>query len=171
MRKSFFLYLFIFAVLFNVFTYMYFTNKQKHEEERIVNLEKRVNELKGQGGSAGTTTGLAENEGDYFMLETNDNAMEYFGDDADIPALVAKIKDGISELNTKAKGNPLTQHDPMNDRPFIINKVQILNNRWIIADFSNGTAWGEVLIKYFVNEDGTVDYETMQTLLHANTVK
>jgi len=169
MKKSIFLYLFIFAVLFNIFTYMYFTNKQKHEEERIVNLEKRVNELKAGGGAPAAANN--DNEGDYFMLETNDNAMEYFGDDADIPALVAKIKDGISELNANPKGNRLTQHDPMNGTPFLINKVQILNNRWIIADFSNGTAWGEVLIKYFVNEDGTIDYETMQTLLHANTVK
>jgi len=167
MKKSLFLYLFIFAVLFNIFTYMYFTNKQKHEEERIVNLEKRVNELQGSGSPATP----ASTDAAYFTLEANDNAMEYFGDDADIPALTAKIKDGISELNTKKGGNPLTQQEPLNDNPFIINKVQILNHRWVIADFSNGKAWGEALIKYFVNEDGTIDYETIQTVLHANTVK
>jgi hypothetical protein len=168
MKKSIFLYLFIFAVLFNIFTYMYFTNKQKHEVERIANLEKRVNEL-----TANPTPGKsnANEDGTYFMLEYNDNAMEYFGDEANIDEIIIKVKEGISELNTKKEGNPLTQNEPIDGQAFRINKVQVLNNRWLIADFSNGTAWGEALIKYFINEDGTVDYETMQTLLHANTVK
>lgn len=170
MKKSIFLYLFIFAVLFNIFTYMYFTNKQKHEEGRIVNLEKRVSELleqnKGNAGAANT-----DSDANYFALTTNDNAMEYFGDDADIAAIELKVKEGISELNTKPEGNPLTQQEALGGVPFRINKVHILNNRWIIADYSNGTAWGEVLIKYFINEDGTVDYEPIQTLLYANTVK
>lgn len=167
MKKSLFLYLFIFAALFNVFTYMYFTNKQKHEVKRIADLEKRVNELTANPQPGKPT--IEDNT--YFMLEYNDNAMEYFGDDADIDEIITKVKEGISELNTKKEGNPLTQNEPINGQAFRINKVQVLNNRWLIADFSNGTAWGEALIKYFINEDGTVDYETMQTLLHANTVK
>ena len=167
MKKSLFLYLFIFAVLFNVFTYMYFTNKQKHEEQRIVNLEKRVKDLQGMP----KTQQQPAAEAGYFTLEGNDNAIEYFGDDADIPAIITKVKEGISELNTKPNGNPLTQQDPIDGHAFRINKVEVINNRWIIADYSNGTAWGEVLIKYFLNEDGTVDFETMQSLLHANTVK
>jgi hypothetical protein len=170
MKKSIFLYLFIFAVLFNIFTYMYFTNKQKHEEERIVNLEKRVNDLLEQNKGNAESTGT-DSDANYFALETNDNAMEYFGDDADIAAIELKVKEGISELNTKPEGNPLTQQEPLNGVAFRINKVHLLNNRWIIADYSNGTAWGEVLIKYFINEDGTVDYESIQTLLYANTVK
>jgi len=166
MRKSLFLYLFIFAVLLNIFTYMYFTNKQKYEQGRIVNLEKRVTAL------TDTIKGSEEKimDATYFRLENNDNAMEYFGDDADIDAIALKVVEGVRELNANKMGNPLTQMEPMNGTPFIINKIQILNNRWIIADYSNGKAWGEVLIKYFLNDDGTVDYETIQTLLHANTV-
>lgn len=166
MKKSIFLFLFIFAVLFNIFTYMYFSNKQKHEEERIVNLEKRVNELTTQLREAETKV----NDANYFALEYNDNAIEYFGDDADIQLIITAVKEGISELNTRPEGNPLTQQEPLNGEAFRINKVHVLNNRWIIADFSNGKAWGEVLIKYFVNDDGSVDYEPMQTLLHANTI-
>jgi hypothetical protein len=40
-----------------------------------------------------------------------------------------------------------------------------LNHRWIIADFSDGEIWGEVLLKYFVNEDETISFEVNQSLL------
>ena len=54
----------------------------------------------------------------------------------------------------------------MGEQKFIINKVKILNHRWIIADFSDGEYWGEVLIKYFVNEDETISFETFESLLY-----
>jgi hypothetical protein len=44
--------------------------------------------------------------------------------------------------------------------------VKILNHRWIIADFSDGEYWGEALIKYFINEDETVSFETFQSLIY-----
>jgi hypothetical protein len=53
------------------------------------------------------------------------------------------------------------------ENKFIINKVKILNHRWIIADFSDGNIWGEVLLKYFINDDESVSFEVNQSLLHA----
>ena len=59
------------------------------------------------------------------------------------------------------------QYDSVNEQnKLIINKVKILNHRWIIADFSDGEYWGEVLIKYFINDDETVSFETFQSLLY-----
>ena len=49
---------------------------------------------------------------------------------------------------------------------FIINKVKVLNHRWIIADFSDGEIWGEVLLKYFVNDDNSISFEVNQSLLY-----
>ena len=46
------------------------------------------------------------------------------------------------------------------------NKVKILNHRWIIADFSDGEIWGEVLLKYFVNDDESIAFEVNQSLLY-----
>ena len=51
-------------------------------------------------------------------------------------------------------------------KKFIINKVKILNHRWIIVDFSNGELWGEALLKYFVNDDESISFETNQSLLY-----
>jgi hypothetical protein len=55
----------------------------------------------------------------------------------------------------------------MGEQKFIINKIKILNHRWIIADYSNGSLWGEVLLKYFINEDQTISFEIMNSYLYS----
>lgn len=165
MKNKVVLYLFIFSVLLNIFTYMYFTKKEKFAEARITKMQGTVKAVK---DSLKAEKAISD-EASYFSLEGNENALEYFYEE-DIPQLTNKVKEGISQLNANKNGNPLVQYGPMDGRPFTINKVKILNQRWIIADFSNGGAWGEVLIKYFLEDDGKVTYETVQTLLHSNTV-
>lgn len=165
MKKNLFLYLFIFAVLINIFTYMYFTNKAKYNDGRIKSMQERITT---SSDSLKSITSRLD-EADYFSLENNDNAIDYFGV-ADIKGLAAKVREGIDQMNQTKGGNPLVDYPAVGGAPFIINKVKILNHRWIIADFSNGSAWGEVLLKYFIDSDGKVSYETMQTVLYSDTV-
>lgn len=165
MKKTI-VYLFIFSVLLNIFTYMYFTKKGKSEEDRIENFQK---ESKAKKDSIATLrTRLAD--ANYFAFETNDNAMDYF-EDYDALQLQEKIINEILSLNENPKGNPLTGYEPIGGNPTLINKIKILNHRWIIADFSAGNAWGEVLIKYFVNKDKPSDFQTIETFVYANTIK
>jgi hypothetical protein len=167
MKKNIFLYLFIFALLTNVFTYMYFTNKEKFENDRIVKLEAGKKSLK---DSLETVKGKVA-DANYFTLATNDNALEYFSESEDVATLEGRIKDGVMDLNTNPTGNPLVGYDALNGQNFLINKVQVINHRWIIGDFTNGKAWGEVMIEYFVEPDGKIKYDTIKTLLYADTVK
>ncbi|AWH85928.1 hypothetical protein HYN59_12790 [Flavobacterium album] len=166
MKKNIFLYLFIFALLINVFTYMYFTNKQKFEDGRFEKQEAVNKSLKDSLEAEKNKAGDAG----YFSLMTNDNAIDYF-EGQDLSTLENRIKDGIMEMNTRPGGNPLVGYDSVDGQNWMVNKVQVLNHRWIIADFNNGKAWGEVLIKYFAEPDGTFKYETIETLLYADTVK
>ena len=53
----------------------------------------------------------------------------------------------------------------MGEQKFIVNKIKILNHRWIIADYSDGQLWGEVLLKYFINDNQTVSYQIIETQL------
>lgn len=161
MKKNLFLYLFIFALLTNVFTYMYFTNKQKFEDGRIAKMEQRVKSVK-DSLQAEKDKSIDNN---YFSLENNTNAQAYF-EGADVGALALKVRDGLYAKNVNEKGNTLIPYPMMDNRPFTINRMKILNNRWIVADFSNGLRWGELLIKYFVEEDGSITYETAESLLH-----
>lgn len=165
MKKNLFLYLFIFAILINVFTYMYFSNKAKFDESQIEACENRAKEATAKHEAAES----ALKDANYFALETNDNAMEYFAGQ-DINAITAKVHEGLDKMNQNKNGNPLIDYPPIGGVPFRTNQVKILNHRWVIADFSNGSAWGETLIKYFVDSDGNVSFEPMQTVLYSDTV-
>jgi hypothetical protein len=70
-------------------------------------------------------------------------------------------------LLLKIKLNKYIDQPKMGEQKFIINKIKILNHRWIIADYSNGSLWGEVLLKYFINEDETISFEIMNSYLYS----
>lgn len=162
MKKNLFLYLFIFSLLINVFTYMFFTNKQKYEDKRIEKMEANVKVAK-DSMAVEKEKMTAEN---YFSLENNDNAKGYF-EGQDTNAIAIKVRDAIFKLNVNPAGNMLTGYPPMDgNKPFAIAKIKILNHRWVIADFTNGLRWGEVLIKYFVEEDGSISLEKGETVLY-----
>ena len=164
MKKSILLYLFILAVLFNVFTYAFFTKDQKFEKERYASLEKKMKD----------SLDIMHNnlfDANYFSLETNQNAQDYFedkktGEFLDYQKLIPFVKDQLISFNDKPEGNPYTGFEKIYERKFIINKVKVLNHRWIIADFNDGTFWWEVIIKYFINDDKTVSFEVAETVLY-----
>lgn len=164
MKKSLFLYLFIIAVLINVFTYMYFSKETAFEKGRYDKMSKKMND-------SITTVSSQLADAGYFSLEKNENAQNYFDQgngDKFIPyeKLIPYVTEKLMDYNGNPKGNPYVGQDQIGAQKFVINKVRILNHRWIIADFSDGEYWGEVLIKYFINEDESVSFETMQSLLY-----
>jgi hypothetical protein len=164
MKKSLLLYLFIILLLLNVFTFMYFSKKLTFEEEKATKIE-----LKLKKDLEVSTTKLTD--ANYFSLEKNENAQNYFNPEnatktIQVEKLIPVVTEKLMDLNANPKGNPYVGQDQIGANKFIINKVKVLNHRWIIADFSDGEYWGEVLIKYFVNEDETVSFETFQSLLY-----
>ena len=164
MKKSLLLYLFILLLLLNVFTFMYFSKELDFEQNRIANKEKKWND-----DLNSLTNKLAD--ANYFSLEKNENAQNYFNPDSatktiQIEKLIPFVTEKLMDFNANPKGNPYIGQDQIGANKFIINKVRILNHRWIIADFSDGEYWGEVLLKYFVNDDETVSFETMQSLIY-----
>ena len=164
MKKSLFIYLFILGLLFNIFTFMYFSKQLAFEKGKYDKLE-RKNEKKWNA----IQSKLLENS--YFSLKNNDNAQNYFNPDnatktIQIDKLISVVTESLLDLNSNPKGNPFTGQDQLGANKFIINKVTIINHRWIIADYSDGEFWGEVLLKYFINEDETVSFEVIQSLLY-----
>jgi hypothetical protein len=164
MKKSLFLYLFILAVLMNIFTYMYYSKKSTFEETQAATINAKFKDSL-------TSITTKYDDANYFSLENNQNAQNYF-DQGDgkkfIPyeKLIPYVKEKLMDLNENPKGNPFTGQDQIGAQKFIINKAKVLNHRWIIADFSDGEYWGEVLLKYFVNEDESITFETMQSVLY-----
>ncbi len=164
MKKSLFLYLFILAVLLNIFTYMYYSKKNIFDEKQFKTTNAKLRDSL-------TSVAAKYDDANYFSLENNQNAQNYFdsGDSKKfIPyeKLIPYVKEKLMDFNENPKGNPYTGQDQIGAQKFIINKAKVLNHRWIIADYSDGEYWGEVLLKYFINEDETVTFETIQSVLY-----
>ena len=164
MKNSLLLYLLIFVSLLTIFTYTFLKKQLDVERNRSakkeVKLKKDLENIK---------TKLVD--ANYFSLERNENAQNYFNPDnatktIQIEKLIPAVTEKLIDLNGNPKGNPYIGQDQIGANKFIINKVRILNHRWIIADFSDGEYWGEVLIKYIINEDETISFETFQSLLY-----
>jgi len=112
------------------------------------------------------------NDEEYFTLAKNQNAQEYFennkvGTFVYAEKIIPFVTDKLKDFNSNLNGNPYVDQSPINGKKFIINKIKVLNHRWIIADFNNGDIWGEALIKYFLNDDGSVSFENAETLIYA----
>ena len=101
----------------------------------------------------------------YFSLDTNEEALVYF-DDLDFPVTSARIKDALYDTNLLGEEESLVPYAQM-DGKFLINKIKVLNHKWAIADFSDGTFWGELLIKYQVAADGTLTFTVVEHFLYA----
>jgi hypothetical protein len=158
MKKSLFLYLFIVSVLMTIFTYMYYDKKVKFEAERFDKLKKTMHD----------SIQMINNqvfEANYFTLLNNDNAQNQL-DNYSIEKVISKIEQKLMEMNDLPDGNPMVEFVKMNDKKFIINKIRVINHRWIIADFSNGDLWGEVLLEYFVEENEDITFKIIKSTLY-----
>ena len=100
----------------------------------------------------------------YFSLDTNEEALVYF-DDLDFPVTSARIKDALYDTNLLGEEESLVPYAQMGGK-FLINKIKVLNHKWVIADFSDGTFWGELLIKYQVAADGTLTFTVVEHFLY-----
>jgi len=159
MKKSLYLYLFIVSLLMNVFTYKYFSMKNASETQTETHQDKKMTD----------SLTLLKNriyDAEYFSLENNDRAQNYLNV-PDISLFSEKVKQALLAYNDDKEGNEYTGQIKMGEQKFIINKVKIVNHRWIIADYSNGKLWGEVLLKYFINDDGSVSFEVLNSYLYS----
>jgi hypothetical protein len=131
--------------------------------DRVTKLESEVELLK---DSVQKST-LKVMDMQYFSLENNDDALAYF-EDLEINNPAAYIADKLLETNAQKGDNPLVPYEGMQN-DFKINKIKVLNHKWILTDFSDGKYWGELLIKYELKEDLGVDFTLVDHLLYTRS--
>ncbi|RKR13309.1 hypothetical protein CLV91_2026 [Maribacter vaceletii] len=163
MKNKLFLYLFIFASLIALYLFVSGGSMVDAKEKRIVGLENKVIQLQ----DSVQVTELKALEMQYFSLENNDDALAYY-DHLNIKDATRYISDKLLETNETKGNNPLIPYEGM-ENDFKINKIKILNHKWIIADFSDGKYWGEVLIKYELKDDLGVDFSLVDNLLYTRS--
>lgn len=145
----------------NCFTYMYYSKGFEF-------LEKRYEKLNVKMTSKNDSLVNLLSDANHFSIENNDSAQNYFGT-KDYSVISKNVINGLLAFNDDKNGNIYTGQVTMGDQKFIINKIKVLNHRWIIADFSDGQLWGEVLLKYFVNVDASITFEIIETKLFPKT--
>ena len=164
MRNKIFMYLFFFAILFILFQYMNEKSIFESQEKQITNLTQKV---KDSDSLAGVQQDVLL-ELNYFNLMNNDKAMDYLLSLGMEPQDVANmVRDQIYDMNVAPNGNPLIPVDGM-EGTMRINKIKFLNHRWVIADFSDGTYWGDVLVEYFFDENNELSLRTIEGVLYPN---
>lgn len=160
MKKNLLLYGLVFSILINIF--------QMVNSSRILKRSEEVSTISKKQTKIAQDSIVKLLEKDQFSLDNNEDAQEYFYPQ-DLKKLKMKVYDDLMSYNANPKGNKFVSYEQVGENPFLINNVKILNHRWIIANFSDGKIWGEVLIKYFYNEDKPTDFETVETLVYQHT--
>jgi hypothetical protein len=162
--KNVILYALIFSLLFNVFQYVNSTKILEAKDKEVIKVKDRLKI------SRDSVASLAN--ANYFALESDQDAQEYFyTNNLDYQKIAIKVKEDLITLNENKNGNKLVPYEPIDGKPFLINTSKILNHRWIIAEFSNGDFWGQLLIKYFVSEGKPTEFETVETILYERQTK
>ncbi|MFD2890519.1 hydrolase [Flavobacterium chuncheonense] len=166
--KNTFLYLFVFSLLINIFQYV---NSNKILDAATKDMNSKVANLNEKLKIARDSVAVAQYN-DYFDIEKDQDAQEYFySKNLDYEKVMARVNEDLVSLNTNKKGNSLIPYEPIDGKPFIINKAKVLNHRWIIAEYSNGDMWGQILVKYFFNDDKPTDFETVETIMYEKASK
>jgi hypothetical protein len=162
--KNVVLYALVFSLLFNVFQFVNSTKILESKDQEVVKVK---NYLKTARDSVSQLANA-----NYFALESDEDAQEYFyKSNLDYQKVAFKVKEDLIALNQNKNGNKLVPYEPIDDKPFIVNTSKILNHRWLIAEFSNGDLWGQILVKYFVSADKPTEFETIETVLYERQTK
>lgn len=162
------MYLFIFSVLLIVFQYVNskniidkyekdiktFKSKIAEKDKDIINLEEEKFEL------------------NYFNIDRNEDALTYFeAQGYDTEELIPAIIDGLYSMNDyEGDEHPIVPYVSMTDSKLLINKLRVLNHKWIVANFTDGKYWGEVFLTYSIDENNNLKYKLVEHFLYPKVV-
>ena len=147
MKSKLLLYLFVFTAVILVFQLVNSAKVVNFQAKTLEMKNDRIEELKNELQAAKD----AYADDVHFSLDQNLEAQRYFPSSTP-EEIIQRVKDKIYDSNAVKGENPLVPYSG-NDRKFLINKVKILNHKWAIADFSDGTDWGELWLRYEVEEN------------------
>jgi len=163
MRNKIFLYLFVFAAMIALYLFVSSNNKVNDLDTRLINQKQRVENLE----DSLLNSQLKVLDMQYFSLENNDDALAYY-DHLNIEDPSRYIADKLLETNETKGDNPMVPYAGM-ENDFKINKIKILNHKWIVADFSDGKYWGELFLQYELKDDLGIDFTLMDHLLYTRS--
>lgn len=148
--------------------FVYFSSEEKkrfrleNPTDLFANPQRKVEELRD------SLHRMQELSFDYHQFNAvyNEDSMDFFERNGiDDPKQF--VTDRLLATNvTKDPHHPLIIYRPRQNEKFQINSVKLLNHRWLICDFSDGLDWGELLIKYYLNDANELEFEVFDQVLY-----
>lgn len=164
MKNRIFMYLFLFSVLLIIFQYVNSKNIiDKYEKDiqtfksEILNQEEKITALEDQNF-----------ELNHFSINGNEEALTFFEDKGyNTEELIPAIIDGLYSMNNyQGEDHPIVPFVSMTDSKMVINKVRVLNHKWIIADFTDTENWGEIFVNYEIDEKNELKYKLVEYFMY-----
>jgi hypothetical protein len=160
------MYLFIFSVLLIIFQYV---NSKNIIDKYEVDIKKYKTKIV-QNDSTIASLDDQNFELSYFSIDRNDNALDYFVVQGyDVDELIIAIKEGLYAMNNyEGDDHPIVPFVSMTDSKLLINKVRIMNHKWIVANFTDGEYWGEIFLTYSIDENNDLKYKLVEYFMYPN---
>lgn len=164
MKNRIFMYLFIFSVLLLLFNYI---NSKKIFDDSNVRVANSKEQVVKYRDSILTLKDEIHNLSQ-FSFDYNDHSYDYFLKQGyDVEQLMTTVKDALYAQNEyKGEQHPLVPYVSTTGRKILINSIRVLNHKWIIADFTDGQLWGEMLVVYSLNDEGELNFRVSESLLN-----
>lgn len=164
MRKSILLYLFVFTALLAVFFYVSGKKMLESKERELEALRTELNEAEAAIVAEAASPNNSQN--DTFVLTSNEEALTYLENRGFDPSeVIAKVEEALISRNKVDADNDLVPYEGM-EGPFRVNKVKLLNHKWAIASFTDGSYWGEIFVNYELGESGDIELSTEKAVLY-----
>lgn len=103
-------------------------------------------------------------EAAYFSIDKNENAQKVFAPQ-NLEPVMNKVVQDFTELNKQEGGNPLLPVDGSGETPKL-NKLSVINHKWLIVDFYTESMIGEALIKYEYFPDKKTEFKVIDTVIY-----
>lgn len=162
MRKSLFLYLFVFTALLAIFMYVSGSKMVAAKDKEIETLEAELQQAQNTSDSLLTEAA----SGRSFELNSNEEALSYFENRGfDAVKVAQQVEDAIISRNRADADNELIPYEGM-EGFFRINKVKLINHKWALASFTDGTYWGDLFVIYDLDDDGNISLTGEKAVLY-----
>ncbi|EDP96059.1 hydrolase [Kordia algicida OT-1] len=170
MRKRILLFTIIFLALLAIYQYVSMNKMYKQQNEKIEKLREKTESLKNDVTAYKDTMEILINENldlSYFSLKNNGEALAYFDEyNFETDKLSQEITDAIYDLNSASANNPLVPFDGTGGKFMAVDKVKVINHKWVLCSFSDGTYWGEMLLEYEIDKDKKLKFELVREVLY-----
>jgi hypothetical protein len=170
MKKKILVYAVIFLALLAIYLYVSSGKMYEQQNTKIENLRGTIESLQKDIKKYKDSTEILYDENSdlrYFSLDSNGEALEYF-DDYNVNAenLSRIITDVIYDKNSASANNPLVPFDGTGGKFMAVDKVKVINHKWIICSFTDGDYWGEMLLSYELDQKKNITFELVTEVLY-----